>query len=129
MLVSQGIGSTPMTGMLAALVADGSGRAVTVIHGDAAAASYAQREVTDLHVKALAERGEAKHVVRYRDAGDTVDLAALLEASDVQPGARWYLCGGNTFLQDVRGQLAEHAARLRPAGVHYELFSPNDWLI
>lgn len=128
-LVSQGIGSTPMTGMLAALVADGSDRPVTVIHADADTATYAQREVTELHVAALAERGEAKHITRYRDAGDMVDLAALAAASEIPTGAHWYLCGGTQFLQNLRGQLEAHAEQLRPAGVHYELFSPNDWLI
>ncbi|MGO1950275.1 MAG: hemin transporter, partial [Mycobacteriaceae bacterium] len=47
---------------------------------------------------------------------------------EIPAGAHWYLCGGNGFLQDVRSQLAELPS-LQPTGVHFELFSPNDWLL
>lgn len=131
-LVSQGIGSTPMTGMLAALVARSASSAVpavTVIHADATPDSYAQRDITDSHVVGLADKGEARHIARYRDNGEPVDLKALAEEGLIPQGARWYLCGGSNFLQNQRDQLAENADALAPKGIHFELFSPNDWLI
>ncbi|MGP5621049.1 globin domain-containing protein [Candidatus Corynebacterium faecigallinarum] len=128
-LVSSGIGSTPMTGMLSTLVALG-GTDVTVIHADDNEASYAQRSVTDGYVHALRDAGTpVRNVVRYRDKGEGVDLVAIAEESGIPYGANWYLCGGNNFLQDIRGQLAEHAGVLQPAALHFELFSPNDWLV
>ncbi|MEY8565841.1 globin domain-containing protein [Corynebacteriaceae bacterium 7-707] len=129
-LVSSGIGSTPMTGMLSALVAAGTAPAVTVLHADDDEASYAQREVTAAAVAALRDAGATVQVVEcYRDNGDTVDLASLAARSVVPAEAVWYLCGGTAFLQDVRSQLESETAVLRPAAVHVELFGPNDWLL
>lgn len=123
-LVSSGIGSTPMTGILAALVAGAGARDVTVIHSDVSEETYAQREVTTGLLDALASQGSTVRRHRsYTAAGERVTLAAL----DIPAGAEWYLCGGSSFLQDIRAQLA--ASRLEPAAVHYELFSPNDWLL
>ena len=77
---------------------------------------------------ALTQRIGAHYVPVYRDQGTRVDLAELERGGVLKKNAKWYLCGGNGFLQDVRAQLAEHP-ELEPAGVHFELFSPNDWLI
>lgn len=132
-LVSQGIGSTPMTGMLAALAARASSGttvpSVTVLHADATPESYAQKDVTDGHIHSLSQHGEALHIARFRDSGEKLDLGELLRAGQLPKRGRWYLCGGTTFLQNVREQLADHADELEPVGVHFELFSPNDWLI
>ena len=132
-LVSQGIGSTPMTGMLAALVARASSGAtvpsVTVIHADATPEAYAQSEITEQHVAALAKAGHARHITRFRNNGETVNLAELQAEGVVSQEARWYLCGGTSFLQNLRDQLVECEGELSPKGIHFELFSPNDWLI
>lgn len=123
-LVSSGIGSTPMVGMLSALVAGAGTRDITVIHSDVSEETYAQREVTRGLLDALASQGSTVRRHRgYTGAGERVTLADL----EVPTGADWYLCGGTGFLQDIRAQLA--ASSLEPAGVHYELFSPNDWLL
>jgi nitric oxide dioxygenase len=132
-LVSSGIGSTPMTGMLSALVAAGTTPTVTVIHADDTEDTYAQREVTAGYVAALRDAGATVQVVeRYRDAGNgdsVVDVADLAATSVVPTDAAWYLCGGTAFLQDVREQLETAATTVRPAAVNVELFGPNDWLL
>jgi len=123
-LVSSGIGSTPMVGMLSALVAGAGARDITVIHSDVSEESYAQREVTKGLLDALDTQGSTVRRHRsYTGAGERVRLADL----DIPAGADWYLCGGNGFLQDIRAQI--EASALAPAGVHFELFSPNDWLL
>lgn len=123
-LVSSGIGSTPMVGMLSALVAGAGARDVTVIHSDVSEESYAQRDVTKGLLDALVSQGSTVRRHRsYTGAGERVTLADL----EIPAGADWYLCGGNSFLQDIRAQIA--ASDLAPAGVHFELFSPNDWLL
>lgn len=123
-LVSSGIGSTPMVGMLSALVAGAGARDITVIHSDVSEESYAQREVTKGLLDALDTQGSTVRRHRsYTGAGERVRLADL----DIPAGADWYLCGGNGFLQDIRAQI--EASALEPAGVHFELFSPNDWLL
>ncbi|GEM_PF-50705 len=164
-LVSQGIGSTPMVGMLQALAArvaeqadtagdaventdtagdaaentdtagddtdaadpevgHSAGDEVVVLHADSSEADHAQAAL----MTALTQRIGAHYVPVYRDQGTRVDLAELQRGGVLKKNAKWYLCGGNGFLQDVRAQLAEHP-ELEPAGVHFELFSPNDWLI
>ncbi|MGV0398160.1 globin domain-containing protein [Corynebacterium suicordis] len=130
-LVSQGIGSTPMTGMLSHLAAtkDQVARDVVVLHADASPEEYAQHETTELLVSALAENGNATHIAAYRQDNEQLSLIELLYDGKVPAGAQWFLCGGNGFLQDIRDQLEAGKQDLVPTSIHFELFSPNDWLI
>lgn len=120
-LVSSGIGSTPMVGMLSYLARTGSGRRATYLHADDSESAHAQLGQTT----ALLERlPEATVAHSYRDNGQLIDIAAHdLAGSDV------YLCGGNQFLQAIRRDLQELPSDKAPKSVHFELFSPNDWLL
>lgn len=111
-LISQGIGSTPMVGMMNAL--QGSGRKVIALHADESEATYAQREQS----MQLAD----VHVEKFRVAGERLEVAEFI-TTDVDV----YLCGGTGFLQNVRDQIA--ALDVQPRSLHFELFSPNDWLV
>ncbi len=117
-LISAGIGATPMIGMLDALVAADSKRDVVVLHADRAEAADALRAERDNAVAALAN---ARQQVWYEP--DLMDLTDV----DLPEGAQYYLCGGNGFLQAVRKQLAD--CGVDRSNVHFELFSPNDWLL
>lgn len=91
------------------MIAHAGDREITYFHSDVAPEAFAFREAVSGGVDKLVEAyGER----------------LTLEPADVK-GADVYLCGGTSFLQNMRDQLAE----LEPASVHYELFSPNDWLI
>ncbi|AJE34088.1 hypothetical protein B842_11205 [Corynebacterium humireducens NBRC 106098 = DSM 45392] len=120
-LVSSGIGSTPMVGMLSHLARTGSDRPTTYLHADDSEAVHAQLGQTT----ALLERlPEATVAHSYRDNGQLIDISAHdLAGSDV------YLCGGTEFLQAIRRDLAALPSDKAPKSVHYELFSPNDWLL
>lgn len=120
-LISSGIGSTPMVGMLSHLVRTGSDRSVLYLHADDSEATWAQREQTNHLAKQLAN---ATVMPAFRDQGERIAISD----HDVA-GADVYLCGGNAFLQGIRADLDELPMDLAPAAVHYELFSPNDWLI
>lgn len=111
-LISQGIGSTPMVGMLAAL--QDSEREVVVLHADESMDTYAQRAQTLELAK--------NHHEFFRSEGQRLSIDGLIPS-----GADVYLCGGTGFLQNVRDQIA--ALDQQPAAVRYELFSPNDWLV
>lgn len=113
-LISSGIGSTPMVGMLSAVDPN---RSVTVLHADESEETYAQKAQTETLV---AQLPNATYKAFYRSKGERLDVHGL-----IPEGAQVYLCGGTAFLQDVRDQLESE----KPAAVHYELFSPNDWLI
>lgn len=117
-LISAGIGATPMIGMLDALVAADSKRDVVVLHADRTETADALRAERDNAVAALAN---ARQQVCYEP-----DLMNLAD-TELPEGAQYYLCGGNGFLQAIRQQLADRG--VARDNVHFELFSPNDWLL
>ncbi|MEW4620117.1 globin domain-containing protein [Corynebacterium amycolatum] len=117
-LISAGIGATPMIGMLDALVAADSKRDVVVLHADRAENTDALRAERNNAVSALAN---ARQQVWYEP-----DLMNLAD-TELPEGAQFYLCGGNGFLQAIRQQLADRG--IDRNNVHFELFSPNDWLL
>lgn len=120
-LISSGIGSTPMVGMLAYMARIGADRETVYLHADESELHHAQRR----HTTALLERlPRARTEASYREDGDLIDITTLdLTGADV------YLCGGNTFLQSVRADLAKLSVDKAPKSVRFELFSPNDWLL
>lgn len=120
-LISSGIGSTPMVGMLAHLAETGSDRPTLYLHADASEQEDAQRAQALALLNKL-PRAEAE--IAYRAEGERVDV----DTHDLA-GADVYLCGGNDFLQAVRGDLLELPADKAPKSVRFELFSPNDWLL
>lgn len=113
-LISQGIGSTPMVGMLSAVSPE---RHVTVLHADESEATHAQRAQMEALVAKLPN---ATFEAFYRADGRRLEVAGR-----IPEGAQVYLCGGTNFLQNIREQLNSE----KPGQVHYELFSPNDWLV
>lgn len=115
-LISQGIGSTPMVGMLSQVDA---GRQVTVLHADESETDHAQREEMKTLVEGL---DNAVLHTFYRSADQWLEIA-----DHITPDASVYLCGGTTFLQNVREQIEKLAEQ--PAEIRFELFSPNDWLV
>lgn len=117
-LISAGIGATPMIGMLDALVAADSKRDVVVLHADRAENTDALRAERNNAVSALVN---ARQQVWYEP-----DLMNLAD-TELPEGAQFYLCGGNGFLQAVRDQLAKRGVNRN--NIHFELFSPNDWLL
>ncbi|APT88128.1 hemin transporter [Corynebacterium frankenforstense DSM 45800] len=119
-LISSGIGSTPMVGILTHLARTGSDRQVLVLHADDSRETHAQYGQTRA---ALEQLGHGELRTFYRDAGERIDVAA-----EVPAGADVYLCGGTGFLQSLRAALAELQGEAAPVAVHFELFSPNDWL-
>lgn len=115
-LISQGIGSTPMVGMLAGMDPE---RDVVVLHADQAESTYAQVE----EVQGLVEKlPKAAFEIFYRDNDQWLEVAGRIPS-----GASVYLCGGVGFLKNVREQI--EALEEQPRDVNFELFAPNDWLI
>ncbi|WP_431772396.1 globin domain-containing protein [Streptomyces cucumeris] len=127
LLVSAGIGCTPMVAMLEDLVDRGHQGPVTVIHADRSATAHALRPDQERLVTKLAdgtahfwyERAEAD---RPGARTGRVDLATIAVPED----AHVYLCGPLPFMRTVRAQLLDRG--VRPAAVHYEVFGPDLWL-
>ena len=113
-LISRGIGSTPMVGILSHLAQKQSQRRVLVLHVDESEERHAQRAET---VALVVQLADAELRTFY---GEHLDVD-----TQVPDGADVYLCGGTSFLQSLRGALDGRSLH----AVHYELFSPNDWLL
>lgn len=126
-LISAGIGVTPMIGILESLAVDAPDTRIQILHADRSAQAHPLRQ----RQQELASRlPNASLDVWYEDAGTEerpgVHTGWLaLDAADLSETAEVYLCGGNGFVRAVRDQLE---ARGVPAErVHCELFSPDAW--
>ncbi|GHG46920.1 globin domain-containing protein [Streptomyces griseocarneus] len=126
LLVSAGIGCTPMTGMLSHLAATGAGRRVVVVHADRGESTHAFRadleqltaKLPDATAHVWYEHPEAP---RPADRTGRADLSLL----DIPAGATAYLCGPLPFMKAARTQLL--AAGVPAARIHYEVFGPDLW--
>ena len=125
-LVSAGIGATPMLGMARALAASRTDREVVVLHSDHDAADAALAAELE---QAAQEIPNGRSQQWFSTGATEKQLAGRMDLSsyDLPQGAEFYLCGSNGFLQSVRDQL--RTAGVDDEHVHFELFAPNDWLL
>lgn len=124
-LISNGIGATPMMGMLEALHAAGSKRPIVVAHAEA---SEAEDVFRSERAALIADLPNATEAVAYSrttegEAGERLSIGALNLPTD----ASVYLCGSTRFLTNARAELQELG--FADDQVHFELFAPNDWLL
>jgi nitric oxide dioxygenase len=127
MLVSAGIGCTPMAGMLAHLASLASTRPVLVLHADRSPTDHALRTETRQLVEQLPD---ARAVFWYEDLGqeepDTRVGRMNLDGVELPHDATVFLCGPLPFMRDVRGQLLRAGVPARRN--RYEVFGPDLWL-
>ena len=129
-LVSAGIGVTPMVSMLHDLVARAEERAVWFVHGardgrhhalaEEARSLVAASDAVNLHVSYSrpAEEDRKGHDFDSEGRVDGALLARLLPESD----ADYYLCGPVGFMADVQSDLERRG--VHPDRIHSESFGP-----
>ena len=103
-LVSAGIGITPMVAMLDHVATAQPGRAVTVVHADRSPSSHAlQADVADNAVRLE----EFESLLWYEDPADADAREGFVDpdAIPVPDGADVYLCGPVAFMTSVRENL------------------------
>ncbi|MCV7192407.1 globin domain-containing protein [Mycolicibacterium brumae] len=125
MLISAGIGITPMISILQFLAERAPQTPVLVCHADRSPAEHplAQRQ-RDL----VAALPNADLELWYEDdAGDAHHGRMSLRGVPAPAEAQVYLCGPDAFIRGVREQVL--AAGVPAERLHCELFSPNDWLL
>jgi ferredoxin-NADP reductase/MOSC domain-containing protein YiiM len=127
-LLSAGVGATPVMSILHALAAERSHREIWWIYGARNGAQHLFAEESRSLLKQLS-RGQSMIVYSNPAATDQpgVDFdttgrinTALLEKIGVSPNSDFYLCGPSSFMQDMRDGLRNWGV---PAGnVHTEIF-------
>lgn len=126
-LISAGIGITPMNGILEYLAHRGAQCEVVVVHADRSADTHPlrarQRHLVDALPNAVLE-------LWYEDGGDT--LAARRGRLDMTglhlpDAATIFVCGNAGFVQAARTQLVDRG--VDPSRVHCELFDPDEWVL
>ncbi|WP_054813756.1 globin domain-containing protein [Nocardia arizonensis] len=122
-LISAGIGVTPMIGILEHLAAHAPGRTVLVAHADRASRTHPLRtrllELTARLPEATLELWYDEPVEGER--GGRLDLSALA----LPEGADFFVCGPAEFLRIVRTDLRDRG--IAADRVHFEQFTPTDW--
>jgi len=127
-LMSGGVGVTPMTSMLSTLLADGSERSVTFVHACRNGRVHAFREWLD---ETAASHANVKRVVFYEavDASDRqgidYDFEGRLDVTKIADrvialDADYYICGPVPFMRAQRDALV--ALGVEPARIHTEVF-------
>ncbi|KQQ91023.1 NO-inducible flavohemoprotein [Aureimonas sp. Leaf324] len=131
-LLSGGVGLTPMVSMLETLVGRGEGVPVHYVHGTQDGATHAMGK----HVKRLVSgRSEARlttfylsprpedEIGRTHDVDGMITLDWLREHTPIE-SAHYYLCGPKAFLAAFVHGLQRIG--VPPARIHYEFFGPAD---
>jgi nitric oxide dioxygenase len=128
-LISAGIGVTPIIGILHYLTGVGSGREVLVLHADRSPARHAHRQELKELVAAMPTASLHRW---YEDLGvrptrDVLRVGRIdLGAVEIPADAEIYLCGPLPFMESVRNSLINQ--NLPEADIHYEVFGPDKWL-
>lgn len=131
-LLSAGVGATPVLSMLQALAAESSARQVWWIYGARNRASHPFAEESQFLLEKLAQ-GRAFIVYskpssneqqgRDFDAVGHIDVA-LLEKIGVPRDGDFYLCGPSSFLENMRKRLPNWG--VPAAHVHMEVFGTQE---
>ncbi|MFF5336167.1 globin domain-containing protein [Streptomyces sp. NPDC013181] len=126
-LVSAGIGCTPMVSMLEHLASTASTRPVTVLHADRSPADHALRADTRRLVGTLPD---ARATFWYEhdateEPGSRTGLMNL-GTLELPADASVYLCGPLPFMREARAQSLRGGIPAR--NIRYEVFGPDLWL-
>lgn len=127
LLVSAGIGCTPMIGMLSHLADTEDSRSIAVVHADRSPSNHAHRaELTQLVDKipsAVMHRWYEDIGARAPEGGVLIGRVDLSDIA-IEPDTHAYLCGPLPFMLGVRSALIDR--QVAEANIHYEVFGPDN---
>jgi ferredoxin-NADP reductase/MOSC domain-containing protein YiiM len=125
-LVSAGVGATPVLAMLHALAAVRETRRVWWIHGARNAAEHAFKQEVD---ELLEQLPHAHRTVTYSQpkAGDRPDATGRISFetivhAGIPDDAEYFLCGPAAFMHDLSASLTAHG--VPPERINAEVFGP-----
>ncbi|GLP76672.1 hemin transporter [Mycobacterium antarcticum] len=128
LLISAGIGCTPVIGMLHHLAETGDDRPVSVLHADRSPSAHAHRTQLSELVSALPSAAMHRW---YEDMGSRQPTAGIrsgrvdLDHVDIAPGTQAYVCGPLPFMGAIRTALL--AKGVPENRIHFEIFGPDTW--
>jgi nitric oxide dioxygenase len=134
-LLSGGVGLTPMVSMIETIAAEHPGLETYYVHGTLSSATHAMKD----HVKALAARhGRITVANFYSDPqegdapGETHDVTGFITAEWLRSNtplhaADIFLCGPKPFMRSLMRDLK--GIEVPADRVHFELFGPTDELL
>ncbi|KLU09478.1 globin domain-containing protein [Kocuria sp. SM24M-10] len=124
-LVSAGIGVTPMLAFLDRLVRQESRREVLVLHADRSAATWPLRELHELLVAEL----PGARLETWMEAPGEGDHDGFMDLTGVRlpSGAQVVLCGPLPFMRAARS--AAVAQGVPGRSIAYEIFGPDQWML
>ncbi|WP_308423961.1 globin domain-containing protein [Saccharopolyspora thermophila] len=127
LLISAGIGCTPLISMLSHLATTASPRRVIAVHADRSQHTHAFRADLEQLAEKLPDATvhvwyEEPHEPWPAERTGLVDLEEL----DIPKDATAYICGPLPFMRAIRAQLLERG--VPASNIHYEVFGPDLWL-
>ena len=132
-LISAGVGVTPLMSMLDYLLVDNNGADITWLHACENGETHGFR----LYINSLLnEHNRFSRFVWYREPNgqdlpaEDYQFAGTMELSNVSehilPNARYYFCGPLAFMASVKQQLL--TLGVDSSRMHYEVFGPHESL-
>lgn len=123
-LVSAGIGITPMAAIVEDLAQRQPGRTVRHFHADRGENTHALVAAMKADASAMSD---FQAQVWYEQGASDAALAGRMDLSSVEipAGAEVFMCGPLPFMQAVRAELV--ARGVHPEKVRYEVFGPDLW--
>ncbi|MEV6138513.1 globin domain-containing protein [Nocardia sp. NPDC051990] len=124
-LISAGIGATPMIGILEHLAVNSPDRRTVVLHADRSPQTHPLRA----RLRELGTRLRATTVELWYEQDAEGAHHGLLDLSlvDLPTDADIHVCGGPGFLESVRAQVL--AVGVPEERIHIEQFTPTDWRV
>ncbi|WP_018691002.1 NO-inducible flavohemoprotein [Algicola sagamiensis] len=127
-LISGGIGCTPLVSMLEHLHATNSNRPITYIHGTLNSKTHAFKQ----HIESLELQMGNLNVINFYESEEDVgtgnqsgriDLSRLVNNEYLHPEAEYYFCGPHPMMKSTYQQLK--ALGIPDQQIHYETFGPS----
>ena len=127
-LISAGVGQTPMMAMLQTLLSDNTNQAISYLHACENSLEYSFK---DYLAQQTAMYPQLKTLTWFNQGGGGCDYTGLMDLSVLEASLPisegvFYLCGPASFMAYVKGQLLDLG--VQSSNIHYEIFGPHQAL-
>ncbi len=125
-LISAGVGQTPMLAMLETLLSDNSNQEIMYLH---ACENTQQHSFSKYLYDLTAQNNHLKTITWFNQATEGADFTGLMNLNAVQAqlplsNGDFYLCGPAGFMAFIKKQLLELGVKSEQ--IHYEVFGPHE---